>query len=64
MNLTRRQFGVISAGVLGSSLTRSLWAREASSGSAGRHFYFAVIADTHSIEDFYLASANLTSVPE
>ncbi len=53
MNLTRRQFGVLSAGAVGSSLTRSLWAREASSGSAGRYFYFAVIADTHIIDDFY-----------
>ena len=51
MNLTRRLFGIISASVLGSSLTRSLWAREASSGSVGR--YFAVVADTHIIDDFY-----------
>ena len=29
MAITRRQLGFISAGALGSSLTRSLWAREA-----------------------------------
>jgi hypothetical protein len=53
MYLTRRQFGILTAGALGSSLTRSLWAREASSTSGGRYFYFAVIADTHIIDDFY-----------
>ena len=53
MTITRRQFGVLSAGALGSSLTRSLWAREASSLPGGRHFYFAVIADSHIIDDFY-----------
>ena len=53
MSITRRQFGVLSAGALGSSLTRSLWAREASSSPGGRYFYFAVIADPHIIDDFY-----------
>lgn len=76
MSMTRRQFGALSAGVLGSSLTRSLWAREASSSVDGRYFYFAIIADTHIIDDFYHGqesnaldtetlhhtSANLTSV--
>jgi hypothetical protein len=53
MSLTRLQFGILTAGALGSSLTRSLWAREASSNSGGRTFYFAVIADTHIIDDLY-----------
>jgi hypothetical protein len=53
MSITRRQFGLLSAGALGSSLTRSLWAREASSASGGRYFYFAVIADTHIIDNLY-----------
>ena len=53
MNLTRRQFGALTAGALGSSLTRSVWAREALSTSAGRYFYFTVIADTHIIDDCY-----------
>jgi hypothetical protein len=53
MAITRRQFGVISAGALGSSLTRSLWARETSSEISNRRFYFAVIADPHIIDSFY-----------
>jgi hypothetical protein len=53
MSITRRQFGILSAAALGTSLTRSLWAREASSNSGGRYFYFAVVADTHIIDDFY-----------
>jgi hypothetical protein len=53
MSLTRQQFGVLTAGVLGSSLTRSLWAREASSTSTGRYFCFAVIGETHIIDDCY-----------
>lgn len=47
MAITRRQLGFISAGALGSSLTRSLWAREASSTISSRRFYFALIADSH-----------------
>lgn len=53
MALTRRQFSILSAGALGTSLTRSLWAREASSAGNDRYFYFAIIADTHIIDDFY-----------
>jgi len=53
MTITRRQFGILSAGALGSSLTRSLWAREASPTDRDRYFYFAVIADTHVIDGFY-----------
>lgn len=47
MTITRRQFGVLSAGALGSSFTRPLWAREASPSERGRSFYFAVIAESH-----------------
>lgn len=53
MTITRRQFGVLSASALGASLTRSLWAREASSNAGSRYFYFAVIADPHIIDYFY-----------
>jgi len=53
MSITRRQFSLLSAGALGSSLTRSLWAREALSNISVRYFYFAVIADPHIIDDFY-----------
>jgi hypothetical protein len=38
---------------VGSSLTRSLWAREVSSASADRFFYFAIVADSHIIDSFY-----------
>lgn len=52
--LTRRQFGSIATGVLASSLTRSLWAREVSSRADSRYFYFALVADTHIIDNFYV----------
>jgi hypothetical protein len=53
MNISRRQFGSIAASTLGSSLTRSLWAREVSSVNSDRFFHFAVVADPHIIDDFY-----------
>lgn len=53
MSITRREFGLLSAGALGTSLKRSLWAREASAAADDRYFYFAIIADTHIIDDFY-----------
>ena len=52
--LTRRQFGSIATGTLVSSLTRSLWAREVSSRADSRYFYFALVADTHIIDNFYV----------
>jgi hypothetical protein len=52
--LTRRQFSSIAAGTVASSLTRSLWAREASLNSGSRYFHFALIADTHIIDNFYV----------
>jgi hypothetical protein len=45
MTIIRREFGFIAAGALGSSLTRSLWAREASSAVGSRYVYFAVISN-------------------
>jgi len=53
MTVTRRQFGSLAAATLGSSLTRSLWAREVSSAADDRYFYFAIVADSHIIDDFY-----------
>jgi 3',5'-cyclic-AMP phosphodiesterase len=53
VSLTRRQFGIIATATVGSTLTRSLWAREVSSLTGDRYFYFAVIADTHIIDSFY-----------
>jgi len=52
--LTRRSFNSLAAATLASSLTRSLWAREASFQSGGRYFYFALLADTHIIDNFYV----------
>jgi hypothetical protein len=44
MQLTRRQFGLTAAATVGSTLTRSFWAREAYSSSCDRYLCFAVIA--------------------
>jgi UDP-2,3-diacylglucosamine pyrophosphatase LpxH len=52
--LTRRSFNSLAAATLASSLTRSLWAREATLQSGGRYFYFALLADTHIIDNFYV----------
>jgi len=54
MPLSRRQFGSLAAAALGSTLTRSLWAREASPTTDERFFHFAVIADTHIIDNYYV----------
>jgi hypothetical protein len=51
--ITRRHFSAITAAALTTSLTRSLWAREASIDVDGRYFYFAVVADPHIIDSFY-----------
>lgn len=53
MPISRRQFGSLAAATLGSTLTRSLWAHEASVAT-DRFFHFAVIADTHIIDNFYV----------
>ena len=53
-SITRRQFGSMSAAAVTAALTRSLWAREAEAASDGRYFYFALVADTHIIDDFYV----------
>jgi hypothetical protein len=55
--LSRRQFHSLAA-ALGASLTRNLWASEAQPGLSGRYFYFAVIADTHIIDNFYRGPEN------
>jgi predicted MPP superfamily phosphohydrolase len=52
--LTRRQFGSLTATAVTSSLTRSLWAREAAAQPGSHRFYFALIADTHIIDSFYV----------
>lgn len=52
--LTRRSFNALTAATLTTSLTRSLWAREAAAQAGGRRFYIALIADTHIIDNFYI----------
>ena len=52
-SITRRQFGSMSAAAVTAALTRSLWAREAAA-SDDRYFYFALVADTHIIDNFYV----------
>ena len=44
----------MTAAAVAASLTRSLWAREVSSTTDDRYFHFALIADTHIIDDFYV----------
>jgi hypothetical protein len=52
--LTRRQFNSLSVAAVTSSLTRSLWAREAAQNTGSRYFYFALVADSHIIDKFYV----------
>jgi UDP-2,3-diacylglucosamine pyrophosphatase LpxH len=52
--LNRRQFSSLVAATLGSTLTRSLWAREVSQADGSRYFYFALVADTHIIDKYYV----------
>ncbi|WP_263359845.1 metallophosphoesterase family protein [Acidicapsa ligni] len=56
--MNRRQFSSLGAGALGAALTQQLWARETQVVSAGRYFYFAVVADTHIIDPFYKGPEN------
>lgn len=52
--LTRRQFNSLAAATLAADLTRSLWAREIAPNQGSGKFYFALIADTHIIDSFYV----------
>ena len=52
MAITRRQFGSFAAGSFVAAASSHLWARDASLEDA-RYFRFAIIADTHIIDDFY-----------
>ena len=56
--MNRRHFSSLGAGVVGAALTQQLWARDTQVASAGRYFYFAVIADTHIIDPFYKGPEN------
>jgi hypothetical protein len=52
--IDRRQFGALSAGSLGSLLTRKLWAEQVRPGASPDKFYFALVADSHIIDTFYV----------
>jgi len=50
--MNRRQFTTMAGASLGSLITRKLWAEQAAASSG--KFYFALIADTHIIDNFYV----------
>jgi hypothetical protein len=52
--LNRRQFNSIATASLGSLLTRRLWAEQVRRAASSDKFYFALVADTHIIDDFYV----------
>lgn len=52
--LSRRSFATLTAAAVTTNLTRSLWAREVASHTAGRKFYVALVADSHIIDDYYV----------
>jgi hypothetical protein len=52
--LNRRQFAALGVSSLGSLLTRRLWAEQARATASPDKFYFALVADTHIIDDFYV----------
>lgn len=54
MNLDRRAFATLGAGSLGNLLTRRLWAEQVRPAAAPHKFYFALVADTHIIDQFYV----------
>lgn len=52
--MNRRQFTALTAAALGNALTRKLWAEEVAPGSSPDKFWFALVADTHIIDKFYV----------
>jgi len=50
----RRQFTALGAASLGNLLTRRLWAEQARATASPDKFYFALVADTHIIDNFYV----------
>ena len=52
--MNRRQFTTLAGASLGSLLTRKLWAEQAAATASSGKFYFALIADTHIIDNFYV----------
>ncbi len=52
--MDRRQFTALGAASLGNLLTRKLWAEQVRAAASPDKFYFALVADTHIIDDFYV----------
>src|SRR5580658_8523526 len=52
--MDRRQFAALAGASLGNLLTRKLWAEQALATASSSKFYFALIADTHIIDSFYV----------
>jgi hypothetical protein len=52
--MDRRQFGALAGGSLGSLLTQNLWAERTRANASSDKFYFALVADSHIIDDFYV----------
>ena len=52
--INRRQFTTLVGGSLGTLLTQKLWAEQVRATASPDKFYFALVADTHIIDDFYI----------
>ncbi len=52
--MNRRQFTTLAGASLGSLLTHKLWAEQAAATASSDKFYFALIADTHIIDNYYV----------
>jgi len=52
--MDRRQFATLAGASLGSLLTRKLWAEQVRRTASPDKFYFALVADTHIIDDYYV----------
>src|ERR1700742_2277556 len=52
--INRRQFATLAGASLGSLLTQKLWAEQVRAATSSDKFYFALVADTHIIDDFYV----------
>ena len=52
--MNRRQFTTLGTASLASLLTRRLWAEQARASASPDKFYFALVADCHIIDDFYV----------
>jgi predicted MPP superfamily phosphohydrolase len=52
--MDRRQFTTLGAASLGSMLVQKLWAEQVRTTASSEKFYFALVADTHIIDNFYV----------